>query len=350
MLPGFLFQFFGNPEENTREKRELAVFPDLTKTPVSEIPSKLEAYYNDHLPFRSELVATCARLDYALGASTEDVLVGKQGWLFYRKKSDGDPMGSYMGRAVLSETEVAAIGETLCEFNDYLADQGISLVVMIAPNKERVYSEYLPDGYGQPAEVCPAQQVIDWLHENTGVKAIWLYQDLLNAKEQMQGEQFYYKLDSHWNPLGAYIGAQALMKACGIELSETDEVSISWEDSLKTTRDLYDMMGRTDRAFDRLYRIDNSRNTFSIGDIMALEEYYYGPAPFHLDEGDERKAVMIRDSFGTALVHYFTALFQDSTSYHIANYTREALMAEKPRLVVLELVERNVTRIPEIGL
>ena len=93
-----------------------------------------------------------AGLDYALfGTSQSDqVLPGKDGWLFYKDGPNAaQPVANYQGLTELNDS-----AETLAEasaglqiLSDRLADNGCTLVIDLTPSKDRVYREYMPDGY-----------------------------------------------------------------------------------------------------------------------------------------------------------------------------------------------------------
>ena len=53
---------------------------------------------------------------------------------------------------LLTEDELASIAKTLCISRDNLASEGCDFIIFIAPNKERIYADELPDYYGDPAD------------------------------------------------------------------------------------------------------------------------------------------------------------------------------------------------------
>ena len=355
-LPGLLSLLTGGGggAEN-REKRTLAEFPDLAALPVRDIPASLESYFNDHLPWRSELVAARAAVDRALGTSSNaDVLAGRKGWLFYRKVTDGDPISGYLGRDLFSEAELEAIAQKLQAFQNCLEENGADLVLFIPPNKERMYSEYMPEGFGEPAANSAARQLTDYLRENTLLEVVWAEDVLREAKGRMPEDLLYYRLDSHWNDLGAYIGTRALLSRLGIELPPVSQLQLTAEETTRTERDLYDLLGRTDNEPDRRYTVRgyarDGLDERSGWDLMPTAEEFNGPARVRQAQGDRRRLVLIRDSFGTAMVPYVASCFRYAAFTHLQSYDREALLEEQPNLVVLELVERNLHRLLDLAL
>ena len=53
-------------------------------------------------------------------------------------------------------------------------------------------------------------QIVEYLKTNTDIRVVYPYEELMRFKEKYPDEPLYYHLDTHWNELGAYIGAKAL--------------------------------------------------------------------------------------------------------------------------------------------
>ena len=86
------------------EKRELAAAPDFRHDPISTWPAKTEAFYDDHFGFRAFLVRSYNLvLHKYLKGSNNDVVVGKDGWLFYARENI---FKDFFGDAGLSDDEL----------------------------------------------------------------------------------------------------------------------------------------------------------------------------------------------------------------------------------------------------
>ena len=96
---------------------------------------------------------------------------------FYRKSPDTEHRktwreccrASYKGEDLLTEDELASIAETLCISRDNLASEGCDFIIYIAPNKERIYADELPDYYGDPADEHAALQIYSYLKTHTDI-------------------------------------------------------------------------------------------------------------------------------------------------------------------------------------
>ena len=133
----------GQLDTTNYEKRELSPFPAINRG----FPAAFEQYIDDRMPFRNQLIYANSLADYRLFQTdtTGKVIVGKEGWLFLRDSSDGSSMTDYKGENLYSEAELQEFAIHLQETKNAFAAAGAEFVVYIAPDKERMYPEYLPD-------------------------------------------------------------------------------------------------------------------------------------------------------------------------------------------------------------
>ena len=65
------------------ENRALAMKPVFGAGNYTEYADEYEVYFNDHLPFREELIGVEAMTDFLLYRSSSDrVIAGREDWLF----------------------------------------------------------------------------------------------------------------------------------------------------------------------------------------------------------------------------------------------------------------------------
>lgn len=341
-LSWFWWAVFGRFFDSTNyENRELAPMPQLTAENYRTFTEEFTAYFNDHLPFRSALITLNNAIDYFLfGRSpSEFVIAGEDGWLFYSKESDGDPVGCYEGTNLLSEKDLEALVRNCVKQRDCLREQGREFVIFIIPNKERVYSEYMPAQYGQPAEQYRALQIYNYLIENTDLRVIYPLGEMMDAKEKA-GTEIYYKTDTHWNGVGAYAGASALLRELGIEMPEVDSAEIDIAQSGQTAGDLADMLHLTGlmRSADCEYSVTG----YDTHDCRELAWDGDVPAGFRAENADPRTLYVVRDSFGKQLAEYVGSQFDKCYLRHRDSFTAEDLEGGDPDIVVYETAERYV--------
>lgn len=213
--------FKGKYEGENKENRILAEKPVLSFDTISDFPNQMELYINDHLPFRSLMIEANSLINYYFlhTSTSNNVVIGKEDWLFYDSQSSID---QYCGRKVYSEDQLEIIANNLQITQDNLDKLGIKFVLFIAPNRERVYSEYMPSYYGAPNENNSLDQVLKYLHDNTDINVVCPYKELIEYKETNPDMILYHKTDTHWNDLGAYIGTKVLFKEIGANWDESN--------------------------------------------------------------------------------------------------------------------------------
>ena len=175
---------------------------------------------NKLISFNSELTSLLTGGTYM---ESTQVLLGKDNWLFYKTEMDGHPLWDYMGINHFTEEELAAIAANLVNMRDGFKELGVDFYVTALPNKEIIYEEYMPDTVARVNEVSRAEQLADYIWDNTDLVYVYPKQALLDAKEE---GQIYYKTDTHWNQKGAFVGMQELLHAAyGVEAKDLNSVS-----------------------------------------------------------------------------------------------------------------------------
>lgn len=312
-------------------------------TTIETFPSQFEAWFNDHLPFRNQLLTLYGLAEYKglKTSSSQSVIVGKNGWLFYKgaQVADENPIGDYMGTDLFTDEELQKIASNFTAARDELAARGSDFVIYIAPNKERVYSEYMPDMYGKPAEYGRMQQVVDYLNKNTDLKVVCGYEDLMLFRKENPDTDIYYKYDTHWNNLGAYIGSERLVNTLGFDFTPLEYVEV--EDRHTGNYDL-----------SRLIHLGNVLNDcpnyvvsgYTPHPLETVQEDDGRVFRFHTTDGTApgRKLFIIGDSFSTMMSPYLACHYQSGYMTFYYHYSHGQLLREEPSAVVYETVERYI--------
>ncbi len=324
------------------ERRQLAEQPTLTKENYEEFPRLYEDFFNDHLPFRDALIICHSATDMLLfHGSSDKVIAGNDGWYFYSAVSDGDPIGDYNGKALYTRSQLEELAAHLTDVRDQLAEEGIDFVLFLAPNKARVYSEYMPGSYGAPAEKYRLGQLVDYLKENTDLKVIYCLDAMLEAKESVK-ENICYKTDTHWNALGAYAGSRELCNALGADLPPLNDPSYTIKDSGSYSGDLARLVHLERFLHEREYTIDGFENT-----AVAVDEDHI---EYISDSGKDLRVYLYRDSYADAMIEYVGSAFSATRFAYFNSYTYEDMKAFKPDVFVYEGVERYQMRLKNFNL
>lgn len=320
------------------ENRNIASKPIFTMENYGTFPEEFETYYNDNIPFRNQLIRFHNSIDYFLfrQSSSEKVAIGKDGWLFYCNDEDGNPIEQSLGYWDFTDDQLHAIGDSLMSAKRVLESQDIEFVLFIAPNKETVYMNELPDYYKVKNYYTSTDQLVDYLKENTDLRVIYPKQELLDAKEENPGLPLYHKLDTHWNNVGGYIGAKSLAKELGIEMPSLKDVQLEPIFS-SGGGDLTNMLNIT---------IKNGWIDYNISGISVLNtikekwdvstEFIY-----HTTGADPRRLFVRRDSFSTALAPILATQFENSMWVHASIFNQQQIFDYNADIFVLEVVERS---------
>ena len=339
-IPGALWLFLGEKWQGPNlEKRELAEWPKFSFSTIESYPSEIEKYYRDHLPFREQIIGLYARADKALfdDSVVTTVLLGKDGWYFYNNVNDGDPVSSYRGEDLFTSAELREIAVNLRKTQTNLAKQGIDFVLFIAPNKERVYPEYMPDRYGAPAEDYAVKQLVEFLRAHTDIRVVYAYDELMEAKAQFPDLPIYYKSDTHWNDIGSYAGSQALLRELGVELPALERENILRNDAV-CTGDL--------TVLSHLYTEGEGDPVYNVrcGGMPALQLDLDPDLSWARAQGDPagKRLFIKHDSFAAGLLPYVAPWFSETVTYANRNYDMSQVDEARPDVFVQVCVERYV--------
>ena len=127
------------------ENRNLAKWPELKldRAALGALSNRFEAYFNDHFGFRKRLIYWLAVAKVrGLGvSSTSMVTLGSSGWLYFASES---AVSSYRAVRPFSSLELEQFRCLLEARRDWLAARGIHYLMIIPPNKDTIYPEFVP--------------------------------------------------------------------------------------------------------------------------------------------------------------------------------------------------------------
>lgn len=218
------------PEETrseNSENRTLAEFPTVeSPEDIPSLPAAFEDWYSDHLPYKEDMVELKSEAELSMfrQLDSDQVILGtKIPWLFY-KAQDGQAIETYKRINQFTDESLQVIGDVLTGFSRDLSENGIGFLLMIVPDKETIYGpDYMPaDIKVMKDRVHRTDQLIAYLEENAPeIRVLYPKEELLSGKDTAaagispEGENWpiYYESDTHWNRIGAGIGADSLLAA-----------------------------------------------------------------------------------------------------------------------------------------
>ena len=280
---------------------------------------QLQSFVNDRFFLRQKLITLDHRMSNLLGISGEDtVIAGKDGWLFFAETLD-----DYTGIHPMSSRELFSAANNVALMDEYCRTNGREFTFIIAPNKNSLYGEFMPD-YGVRAETTNAKRLhklLDQLQVN--------YVDLFAAFDAVE-EPLYFAHDSHWNSRGAALGADLINRSFGVQSSFFDG---DFSARILHAGDLYAMVfpGEQDPETDVVYG--------GVLDFTFTSKATQPDAIVLTTEGSGAGSLLCyRDSFGMLLFPYLAHSFDSAKFSRVVWYD----LTGSEQFVAIELVERNL--------
>ncbi len=348
LLPVIFFKTFEEHfDTNNYENKTLAAAPvvELSKAAIDLFPKQFDLWFSDHLPFRNALLELNGHLDYdVIGSTTSSsVIIGKDGWLFYKGAQENleDPIGDYEGSNLFTEEELQKIAANMEQAQTEVQDRvGGRFIVYLAPNKERIYHDYMPDSFGEP-QYGRIQQVYDYLTQNTDITVVTALDVLEQYRQENPDDQIYFKYDTHWNQMGAYLAAQPLVKELGYELPAPD--TLTRHDAGEGAFDLARMLHLQDYLkYDHSYALGGYSKWVDAKQIVESHNENFNQFDFYntTEEGDHNAVYLIGDSFSSYLAPYVACDYNNFYVDFYYNYRYSYMQEHNPSIVIYETVER----------
>ena len=142
---------------------------------LKRFPSRFDFEFNRALPMRVELAAPARRVYVdGLGVSPiPEVALGNGGWLYYTGAAGDKIIDRHvLGRDPFTHAELERWRMFLLERTRRFREMGAKYVLVIAPNKESVYPEHLPDWIGPRAGPTRLDQLMAHMQSTPEVTVV----------------------------------------------------------------------------------------------------------------------------------------------------------------------------------
>jgi hypothetical protein len=318
----------------SKENRTLSSVPSI-KTEDGGLNfdffSEFETYFSEHFAFRQELVTVDGEIrSNILGTSSdEDVIVGKDGWLYYTPTEN-----DFMNINTLSDRGINNIIHNLTLLSDYCKEQNAEFIFTVAPNKNTIYPEYMPYNYIETDNPDNYEKLTAAYSESADSFAFADLKETLLEAKALSDVPIYHKTDTHWNNVGALAARNFLISF----VSDEDNLfgSTEWTKEKDWSGDLAEMLYPSDVPLDTQYYSNYSFAYNYIGAFHSFDDITIKTSC----ESGEGNLLMYRDSFGAAILPFMaesfgTAEFSRAVPYNTASVSDGTT-------VILEIVERNL--------
>lgn len=330
-------------DQDNLEKRQLESMPEFSMTKA--FAKDFEKYYNDNFGLRDYLISLASFLKvnvFHTPMNPEKVMIGEEGWLFYNNSDGADLIfRSYTHLNALEPEELKNEVTTLEERQRQCKKAGITYIKGFWPQTHTIYPEYLPALMKLQIRDTPskADQIIEYLKETGSSFRFIDVRPALFAKKKEA--QLYFKLDTHWNELGAFFAYQSFLDQCypelGVKPRSLDEFEVTWH--RVTSGDLTNMLGLRDPSVFK----DKTPSLKYIGE----PPFKYIPADGYPAEAvvtvcencDKRTLLVFGDSYFGHLRKYFSMHFA-KVIYVAGPYNQEYVDQYKCDIIIEAPVER----------
>ena len=350
---------FGFVDEDWKmEERRLASLPE-DEGVVSLVVNHrtlLADYVRDHFGLRRTLIRWHHRAKLRLfGRSpVSKLIIGEDGWLFLGEK---DPLDDLRPMTPLPGYLFESWEQRLHEVSRWADERGARLVIVIAPSKQSVYAEYLPERVRSFAESSRVDEMLSRLAEQDPLDVVNLRPVLRAAK---RNHRTYYRTDTHWNDIGAHAAYVEIVNRIAEWFPRIRPKPLSDFRIARTNQpggDLARMLAMTE-----VYREENLRlKTVSprlarrVGIRRSRDETsrVRREISFEQENSDLPRAAMFHDSFGQLLIPFLAENFSRldcrlvghalGASWNL-DEDAETIDTSQPDVVIWEIAERAFER------
>lgn len=286
----------------------------------------LTDYAEDNYFLRQRFVTAWSALNQNIlhTSIADNVLLGRNGWLYF-----ADTLDDYTGANPLGRQEISSAARNLALMAEYSRSQGAQFLFTIAPNKNTVYPEQMPDLPIFSRERNSASLAAALTEE--GVP----YLDLAVAFAP-QEEVLYFTQDSHWNSKGAALAADYINAALR-RSGRSYFYGGSFSPQADHLSDLYAMLYPTGTWLETDMKYDGELVFDYDAPIRGADNITI------MTTGQGRDSLlMFRDSFGNLLYPYMADNFEHALFSRSAAYRLDMIAGREANYVIIELVERNL--------
>lgn len=340
LLPSADMLLHFDPTPPPQENRHLATLPELDGTllTLQKWPSQFEDWARDHFGLRSSLIhAHSVLLQDVIGvAARQDVVIGKDGWLFL---GTNKALDLYRCLFPYQPQGLAYDLGTLRQRAEYLAERHIAYINAWAPLKANVYPEFLPEWIHKTGGPCRLDQVA------AETKRLNLpFTDLRPAEQRArQAGLAYHKTDTHWNPRGAYFAYQQLTQEIQKKFPQFQPPAperVRFVEEQRPGGDLARMLDLAVRYAGPEVQLALEKRCHPVPPSVTR------PAGVKLEAydcpGGGLRILMLHDSFGNALIPFFAESAGHLLSVEFGGFDKEIIENEKPDVLIEVHVERQL--------
>ena len=330
-LEGPLLRFFSKKRESVSIDDE-----NVEKYAEKYMDDAVDKFLNHGL-YKDEIDPYDDTIEFPIKyLNNHKVLVGQSDWLYLNENN----IPYYQGiNKIATESEIRKHVEPYIKLKRLCDKVGKRLVILICPEKEEIYPEYMPT-MEIADEIEVPIDIREYLSKNTDITYIYPKEELIKYKKNYL---VYKKYDSHWNSIGGFIAANELKRAMGLKTENLREFKLKKEKTLDADLAYYgntsvDSLPMTFKYIFENYKPNHKPERIFVKNPITLDSF-----STHCEQGFNRKVFLIGDSFREALEEFLVKDFKELYCNTFTNATEGFIKEEVKRAddIVITLVERN---------
>jgi hypothetical protein len=261
------------------------------------------------------------------------VIQGKDNWVYFGFDTKGKCQPSQALNDIIANVR---------RLRDAVEKSGRKFVLVLAPDKTTMVTEYLPSSYaGKSCSAGPRANF--WRQANTELGIVDLRVPL-NLEAQRLRSPVYFPQDSHWTFAGGLTMTRELAERLQPGITQTWRVSPGPEWSAPA--DLPRLIGRSGTSRTSQYQLGPDggpdRTNYVFSDFQTPLEFHTGPGTGKIGP----KVALIGDSFTQFASPFIGATFADVSITNVGQFAKDAASVANrladSKIVVFEIVERNI--------
>lgn len=322
------------------ENRIGNVKPKLSYLNFFDYPDEYTKYAKDRFSYRNLLFYAHSLLKVKIFETSplpQDIIVGKKGWFFYNEIGS---IRDTRGMNMIGQDELVIISMNVRQKQSWLSKRNIRFYIIVPPNKDRVYAEYLPAGYFRTKiGATRVDMYRQHLSNNFGIKLIDPTDSLIAAKQR---KDVYYTTDTHWNLFGGFKAYQVLIDDIAKDFTSIKpikEEDLDFLEHYNNEGDIARMLALHNKYLRKETTPkfkDSSKRLIppTTSDILIR---FTGNKTI---DGSTLKVLMFRDSYANYLIPYLNMHFKDAVYVWSYEFMDKLIEEEQPDVVILECLQR----------
>ncbi|MEH2536422.1 MULTISPECIES: alginate O-acetyltransferase AlgX-related protein [unclassified Bradyrhizobium] len=305
------------------EKRNAAAFPSLPgkDRPVRTFVRELDAYLKDNYGLRNWLLSSYNVVKYRVFGNYDTgsgrALFGKNRWMYYTQFEQID---AYRGRYVVPESHLKEVADGLKRQYDAVTSRGMTYAAVIAPNKQSIYPENLPDWAQRSLGSSATDQILAYVKQQyPEIIVIDTRDGVRNAKHLAP---LFVPTDIHWTMQAGYFANAEIITSLQKANVNIPDPS-PWSEYAVTPQqdvggDLSALISLRAHLKETIYAVTKSGGFRSRRDPTSPYMQFPTLDSFHptfvykIDDDRLPRVLVFRNSFFTSLMPFFSEHFRET--------------------------------------